>query len=626
MRILRLYLWLLCLGLPLFIFAQGTTDTLPGTRLVRIDHTNVLEYQQQGQDAVQKLIGEVELSQDSIFMYCDSAIITNNTQVLALGEEVLIQQGDSLAAFADTLYYDGITKQADLIGEVVLINGERKLFTEKLHYDLVEKLATYHTPATITDGETQLSSKHGYYYTELDDIYFKDSVVVINPDFELLADTLKFNTTEQLATFLGPTVMRSDSSKIYCEDGFYDVENQKAEFRQNAQYERGEQRATADIIRYDGANGIYTLDGNAIFKEGDQREATGDIIRYDAKNDITELEGNAYFRDSTQVITGETIRYDAVNKIYTTSGRSRIVDGAQILQADQVDYTEEDGLGIATGNVIWQDTSAELTIAAATARYNQTTGYLKASGGARGRPLLITMVDGDSLFMTADTLLSLQADTIAGDSTRQLLAYNDVRLFKSDMQALCDSLAYSSTDSLFRLFEDPIIWADTSQFTADTMHLQLADQQLDKIFLYRNAYIINSPDEIYFNQIKGKDIVAHFDSSELRRMNVEGNAESVYYPLDEAGGYVGVNKTICSEMVIFFADNTVERIRFLTQPDGKLEPMGAVDHEAIKIPGFNWTTEPRPKSLDDLFGPPLRPLGGPATSTPTELPSAEPQE
>lgn len=591
--------------------AQSPVDTLKqGTQRVNIDNATSLEYSRSGNDIIQKLIGEVELSQDSIYMYCDSAIIENSTKVFALGEEVLIQQGDSLAAFADTLYYDGELREADLIGEVVLINGTRKLFTDKLHYDLNTKIATYETPATITDGETQLSSKRGYYYTAIDEIYFKDSVVVINPEFQLRADTLKFNTETQIATFLGPTVMRADSSQVYCEDGFYDVENNLAEFRQNAQYIRGDQQATADIIRYDGENGIYTLDGNADFKEGDRREATGDIIRYDERNDITILEGDAFFRDSTQTITGETIRYDGKNKVYKTSGRSRIEDGPQILQANAVDYSESDSLGVASGNVIWQDTSANITIQCDTAVYNQNTGYLKATGGTRGRPLLISLVDGDSLFMSADTLLSQAIDTLEGDSNRLLLAYHDVRIYKSDMQGLCDSLSYNTADSLFRMFRSPIIWADTSQFTADTLLMALVDEQLDKIYLHNKSFILNSPDEVFFNQIKGKNIIAHFDSSQLYRMDVLGNAQSVYYPIDEEGGYVGVNKTICSEMQLNFANNAVQDILFFTQPEGKLEPMGAVDHEAIKLEGFDWQVEPRPKSLDDLFGPPLRKLPG----------------
>ncbi|MEL7222145.1 MAG: hypothetical protein AAGJ93_12555, partial [Bacteroidota bacterium] len=230
---------------------------------------------------------------------------------------------------------------------------------------------------------------------------------------------------------------------------------------------------------------------------------------------------------------------------------------------------------------------------------------------ARGRPLLISLVDGDSLFMAADTLLSQAIDSLEGDSNRLLLAYHDVRIYKSDMQGLCDSLAYSTVDSLFRMFRSPIIWADTSQFTADTLNMQLANQQLDKIYLYQKSFILNSPDEIFFNQIKGKNITAHFDSSQLYRMDVIGNAQSVYYPIDEEGGYVGVNKTICSEMQLNFANNAVQDILFFTQPEGKLEPMGAVDHEAIKLEGFDWQIEPRPRSLYDLFGPPLRTLPEP---------------
>ena len=124
--------------------------------------------------------------------------------------------------------------------------------------------------------------------------------------------------------------------------------------------------------------------------------------------------------------------------------------------------------------------------------------------------------------------------------------------------------------------------------------------------------------EIFFNQIKGRDIVAHFDSSELRKMDVLGNAQSVYYPLDDEGSYVGVNKTICSEMTMFFGNNTIEEILFITQLEGSLEPMAGTDHDALKLPGFNWQgSPPRPRSIDDLFGPSLRVVAQnqPASST-----------
>lgn len=585
--------------LPFALSAQNVVQDTAKNDRVLVDHADLFEYFQEKNMLRQYLKGNVELRQDSIYMYCDTALIENSINVFANGN-VIIQQGDSLSVFSDSLVYDGSTRIAELFGEVVMVNGQQKLFTNRLSYDLNTKIATYYEGAILTDGEAQLSSKRGYFYVEKDEVYFKDSVVLIDPDFFLRADTLKFNTESKIAGFLGPTIISNDSSRIYCEAGFYDLENNTAQFEQNAQYVKGEQTAQAKIIRYDGQKEEYLLEGNARIEEG-ERLATADTIRYDEKNDISYLFGKARVRDAGQDIEADEIIYDAKNEQYATRGRSRISDPPQILEADQVDYDEEKGFGVALGNVVWQDTSAQLTILCEQANYKKKTDYLKAIGGKNGRPLLITIIDGDSLFMASDTLLSLRNDTLSTDSSRAFIAYRDVRIFKSNLQAVCDSLIYNTTDSIFRFFMEPIIWSDTSQFTADTVHIQLADNKIDQIFLYRNAFIINSPDEIYFNQVKGKDIVAFFEEGELRRMDVQGNAESVYYALDEEGAYVGVNKTICSEMLLYFGNNTVDQIKFFAEPKATLFPMKLADHQEMKIEGFHWEKSLRPKTVEDLF-------------------------
>lgn len=566
---------------------------------IEVDHADLFEYIQQKGQVIQKLDGHVELRQDSVFMYCDTATIIDNIDVTAKGN-VIIQQGDSVSVFADSLIYAGATRQADLFGEVVLVNGQQQLFTNRLTYDLNTKVATFFEGATLTNDETQLTSKRGYYYVNEREAFFKDSVVVVDPDFTLRSDTLKFNTETKVVYFLGPTLISSDSSRIYCEGGFYDTENNLAEFTENAQYVKGEQKAVADIIKYDGQKKEYTLQGDALFEEG-IRLAKADLIRYNEIDDKTYLSGAAEYRDSTRHIRAEEIYYDAKDETYSTRGRSRISDPPQILEADQVDYREEDGLGFALGNVIWQDTSARTTIVCEEARYNRKTGYLQAVGGRGDRPLLISMIDEDSLFMTSDTLLSVRVDSIDSDSNRLLLAYHDVRIFKNDLQAICDSLAYSTVDSLFRLFVEPVIWSDTTQFKADTVHIALKNNKVDRIFLYNNSFIINSPDFFYFNQIKGKDITAFFEENELRRMDVSGNAETVYYARDDAGGYIGVNKTICSDMLLYFGNNQVDKIKFFAEPKGTLHPMKQADHESLKMKGFHWETKLRPMNIEALF-------------------------
>ena len=592
---------LFLLFLPGHFWAQQVVQDSTKKQEITVDHADLFELQQIDTLTIQKLTGHVELSQDTVFMYCDSAIIKNRTNLTAKSN-VIIQQNDTINIFSDSLIYDGILRVADLYGDVILVNGEQKLFTDLLNYDLNTKIATYTTGATLTSDSSQLTSKRGYYYVEQSTAYFKDSVVVVDPNFTLKADTLKFNTATKIVNFLGPTIIKNDSIKVYCEGGFYDTENNIAEFTDNAQFQKVDQQAQANIIRYDGSKAEYLLIGDARFREGAQ-QATADTIRHNELEDKTYLDGHVIVKDGKQNIESKSIVYDAGQDVYITRGRSIISDPPQILEADQVDYSETSGLGIATGNVIWQDTTEKITIVCDHADYNQSTNYLKASGGKDGRPLFIALIDGDSMFMAADTLLSTKVDTTSTDSSRLMIGYYDVRIYKSNLQAISDSLVYNTRDSLFYFYQDPIMWSDTSQFSADTMRMQLSNNTLDKIYLKSNGLIVNSPDEVYFNQIQGKEITAYFESGDLRKMLVEGNAESVYYALDDQKAYIGVNKVVGSEMELRFGDNQVDRIKISPQVKGNLTPMQETDHDEIKLKGFYWETRKRPKKVEDLFSP-----------------------
>lgn len=607
-------LLLACIGMTSMLVAQRTLNPQPNrtvaqeeaqdtskNEIITIEWADVFTYILEEGDTIQRLIGNVELSQDTVYMYCDSALMKNNTHLTALGN-VIIRQGDSISVFSDSLVYFSDTRIADLYGDVVLVNRGQKLFTTHLNYNMKTDIATYFTGATVTNDTTFLTSLKGYYYVNEDEIYFKDSVVVFDSSFTMRSDTLLFNTETRIATFLGPTLISEDSSRIYCEGGFYNTRTKLAEFTDNPQYVKGEQQATADIIRYDGNLKEVVLENNARFVEGD-RIATANRIRYEEETEISYLEGNAWSQDSSQTVMADTITFDSKNETYSTRGRSHISDPPQILEANQVDYDKEREIGVAVGNVVWQDTSENLTILCNLADYDKSSNYIKASGGnaLRNRPMLITEIDGDSLYMVSDTLVSLEKDTLTGDSSRMLLAFNDVRIFKSDLQALCDSLAYSTTDSLFKMFYDPIIWSDTTQFTADTVYMQLANNKLDRIYLYNNSFMVNSPDELFFNQIKGKNSIAYFVDGEVRRMRVEGNAESVYYALDDEDAYIGVNEAICSEMMIHFGNNEVEGILFFAQPKATLFPMEKADHNALLLSGFSWQVVNRPTQLSDLF-------------------------
>ncbi|MFZ4425919.1 MAG: OstA-like protein [Saprospiraceae bacterium] len=592
------FLAIICLAFSASGQQAGQAPAKKGQR-IRVIHSLELRLVQELENAIQVLRGKVELRQDSVFMYCDSARIENET-LLSAFRNVLIQQGDSLQIFADQLIYDGTTRLAILEGNVVLVNAGQQLFTESLEYDLNTRIARYFTGATLISDSLQLSSRRGFYLAESQEVFFRDSVRVVDPKFSLKADSLKYFIPSRTVGLLGPTLLATDSSKVYCESGYYETLTEKALFTVNAQYQKGSQTATADSISFDSRNRTYELAGNARVVDS-SRQAEAEFIRYDEAGDQIYLRGNAHFRDGAQDIRGAEIRYDSKNKSYSTRGRSAISDPPQLLEADSVDFSESDALGRARGNVIWRDTSDQYTILCNEADYDRTRDYIKASGGLPGRPELISMLDGDSLFLSADTLLVTRQDSSTTDTARIMQAIGQVRLFKSNFQAICDSLAYNGQDSTFALFGSPVIWSDTSQFTADTIVLYLQEGKIQQIKLRNNGFILIAEQGGFFNQIKGRDILAHFSDSKLQRMDASGNAEVIYYAKDADGAYLGVNQTACSEMVIRMADNQIQRITFLAQPTAKLLPMGQTDHEALKLKGFKRIQEGRPLRREEIY-------------------------
>ena len=575
------------------LFAQVESSDTSEVDLVIIDKADKIE-KLPGEAEILLLTGQVELHQDSLLMYCDTARKENN-ELFARGN-IILQQWDSINVFADTLRYYGDSKDAYLLGSVILQNDAQKLYTESLHYNTASQIAIYEDGATITDDTTFLYSKRGTYFVGLDEVFFKDSIYIKSKTFELYTDSMIFNTELQMATFVSPTRIDLDNgSKIYCEAGYFDIANNEALFRQNAQYVKEDQQALGDSIFYFGDSSEVVLLGNASLIETGKK-ASADKIIYNEKTEVLDLIGDAFFEDSIRKMTSEEMRYDlAADKVYTDQ-RSTLDNPPQFLEADTIDFDNASGLGRASGNIIWRDTSSDYTIFSQQAHYVDSTGYLKAYGG---RPLLINQIDEDSFFLAADTLVSFE-EVVDEDSLRQFLAYHDVRIYKSDLQALCDSLTYSSRDSIFHLFDDPIIWSDTSQFVADSLQIKLKDNQIDQIYLNQNAFILNSADEILFNQMRGKQITAYFKEGEIDRMLIKGNAMSIYYALDDFQAYIGANDTQCSSMLLRFGNNSINDIVFYDNPKAVFHPIQDINPEELKLEGFNWRISERPKSVQEL--------------------------
>ncbi len=602
--------------LPALLFCQNSSAPQPSTlspqppadstQKLKIETALVVEYFVRGERTIQKLSGNVRMRQENTLVYCDTATLDGDDAVLQ--GKVVMEQGDTVKVFADSAHYRADTRISDLYGGVVLVNGQQQLFTERMRYDLANKIATYHTRARMTNGKSQLVSRHGYYYVNEHEIFFKGDVVVTDPEFTMRTDTMAFNTETQLVRFVAPTLISQPKGKIYTEGGFYDIENNFAEFDVNPQYEREGQRGRATKMRYSGATKEYVLEGDAYIDDLSKDQRTkADVIRYNTETEVTVLRGYAYARDSVREYRGQEITLDGRNKNYQLSGRGQVSDPPNIIEADSLNFNDLLGGGLALGGVVWKDTASDFTILAHRMDYNKQSSYLNAFGsvgsdGAAGRPLMKSLIDRDTLYLSADTLTSYKPDSAT--DVRLLLAHRDVRIFKSDMQAVADSMSFSSADSIFWFYKIdrlPVMWSDTSQFSGDTVRMLLKNKTLDRIWLRRNALVINSEDGQFYNQIAGRNTTAFFREEQLREMLVEGNAQAIYYALDDKRAYIGLNETQCSEMRLFFGDNKVENIKFYQEPTGKFIPMKKAGKEAKKLEGFFWERLRRPKGVADLL-------------------------
>ncbi len=237
-----------------FAVAQEEKDTAA----IEIINANTIFHTEELPPGVNVLLGEVELYHDSATMYCDSAILDQKNRIFnAFGNVhiVKLRNSDTIELWGDTLYYDGIKKFAKIRSNVVLRKDTTTLFTDSLDYDMQTNIGKYFYKGLTINGKDSLSSRLGYLYADEDLLFFKDSVVIKNPRFKILTDTMKYDINRSVSYFFGPTEIFSDTNYLYAEFGYYDSERNLASVSRNAYFLSGPNKLFADSIFYNRNTG-----------------------------------------------------------------------------------------------------------------------------------------------------------------------------------------------------------------------------------------------------------------------------------------------------------------------------------------------------------------------------------
>jgi lipopolysaccharide export system protein LptA len=233
-------------------------EILPGVRKLEFRKIN---------DSTQLTIlaGNVSLKQNTSYFYCDSCVINSNTNTFEAWGKVHINDADTANIYASHLRYLINKKLAYLDGGVKLTDGKGTLTTPDLEYDMTTDIGIYKNGGKVTNKKTILTSKEGYYYAGLRDVYFKKNVELKDPAYYIKTDSLLYNTESQTARFITYTLIKDSSGRtVETREGYYNIQTGKAEFGGRPVIKDGKLTITANSIAIDDSTGISHAKGNVI--------------------------------------------------------------------------------------------------------------------------------------------------------------------------------------------------------------------------------------------------------------------------------------------------------------------------------------------------------------------------
>lgn len=423
-------------------------------------------------------------------------------------------------------------------------------------------------------------------------------------------------------------IIQGDTLSGYGDKLFYDGNTKLARFRKHVRLIHRTTTLTTDSLNYDREKNVayylwsgkivdslnvltsikahyYPSSSQAIFRKDVHLQnpnftLESDTLKYNTDTYIADIVG-----PTTIVYEEETTILSSNGTYNTNTEKSYLYDRSiihhndhKMMTGDTLFYDKQNGIGIGWSNVIASDTTNHATLYGNYCEMHEEPEH----GFATDSALLIDWSDSLSYtYMHADTLFT---ETV--DSFKNVTAYHNVRIFKEEIQAVCDSMRYDGKDSIAHLYTDPVCWNDSNQVSADTIHIIIKNGDIDHLHGVGAGIMIQQQTDTFFNQMAGKEIFAYIQDGEVREVVVKGNALTIYYPKEDNGSFMGMNTTESSTIRMFLINRQVDHVLFTTETNGTIYPIDQIPEESDRLDNYFWATEERPLVPGDVFLNPTR--------------------
>ncbi len=480
---------------------------------------------------LETLAGNAIVKQGQTLLKGDSIILNRRLGTAEVFGNVHINDADTVITDAQYLKYVGNEQIAYLKKKVKFTDGRAQLLTDDLVYNIKTGIATYSGGGKVINDKTVLTSKDAVYYSDTKDIFFQNEVHLTDPKYNMVADSLRYNTAFKNAYFISPTHIVSKDGIIDTKSGSYNLETGEAVFLEKT------------VFRDSG------------------RFIVGNKIAFEEKTGIVQIEGNGKFIDSSNnvIVLGNQILIDKKNSTFLATRKPVMI--------------------------LYQK--------------NDST-YISADTLFSGR-----RINNKDKFIKKDTLQktdSLQLNNSTKDSIRYFIGFHHVRIFNDSLQAVSDSLHYSTEDSTFKLFQHPVAWNDSTQIIGDTMYLFTQNQKAKQLAVFNNTMVINKTKQGFYNQMAGRTLNAYFKEGNIDYIRTKGSpAESIFYPQDNDSAYIGMDRSKGDAIDIFFNKNELYKIKFINDVTGTLYPINQIPADQRYLKQFKWENDRRPKNKMEIF-------------------------
>ena len=607
---------LLLLSSALFAQQKEAKDSL-----IRLVEASSAQLQEVNGVSYRKIIGPAaRFFHNNTYLVCDTALWNVNTNVIkALGNVQILQENTFLKS--DKIDYIIDKDLAQFRGSLVeLFDKEGNVLrTNYLDYNTKDSVATFYSGGAMRNADGNLIESRNGEYRAADKIFsFKDNVQMFTDSVFIKSNKVDYNTVENKAYFGTATTAWQDDNMLFANSGSFDREAEVFNFSRDSYIFTKDQELWADTLTYFKATGVATLTDNIqildtvqkSFCFADRAEYNPDPmkIRLTRNPSVAMYTVENGVRD-TIFLAADTIDYYTINYCDVDKNQiSRAKEHKRLSDIDPLLKIETEGAArrkenedkansqFINGPIKGKGEKKEDEIQAGKEAAVETTVEAVVDAGVEAA-VEADGVKTAGLGAVKDSLAANSGQVVeAPDSTSVVFidAWNKVKVFKNDIQALCDSLVYTGLDSMARMYINPVMWNDVKhQFTADSIQIVMKDNVVSKANLISEAFIASQEDTVHFNQIKGAEMVAYFSNNDLVRYDALGGASMIFY-VEEDSLITMMNQKEGKIISARLQDRKIQRIKYFENLKNNLLPTFALPVEEQRLRGFSWRGDERP--------------------------------